>query len=203
MKKRQKEKDSTLAGKSPFGIKSNYIIQQNDENCNQKEMWVGIKGLESKYQISNLGRVRKIHILTPRVSKKGYQQVTLEKCHYYIHRLVAIHFLEPLEGKFEVNHLDGNPSNNNVNNLEWCTHQENVQYSFDKLGRKHKGIKGAENVSSKAVCQFDSNGNLIKIWGSQMEVERELGIRHSNISNACRGITKDNKSHGFIWKWLI
>ena len=202
MKKRQKEKDQTAKLKS-FGNKSKHIIHQNSQNCNYEEIWKDLKGFNNNYQISNLGRVRRVQIIVPSVSKLGYKQIHLEGRYYYIHRLVASYFLEKIDGKNEVNHLDGNPSNNKFNNLEWCTHQENIQYSFDKLDRKVYGKKGFDNPCSKAVGQFDLEGNLIKIWGSQMEIERTLGIRHSNISMACSGKNIGNRSHGYIWKWLV
>ena len=102
------------------------------------------------YEVSNLGRVRRIgafHPLKPicSVKRRGiYQQVNLWKWNKsrtcYIHRLVALYFLpEPEPFQREVDHLDENPSNNHVENLEWCTREQNEQHkrymrSFKELG---------------------------------------------------------------------
>ena len=101
-------------------------------------MWQIIKDFEN-YSVSTLGEVRNNktgRILVPSPSGGGYLRVNLrkDKTSYqrYVHRLVAEAFLE---GSGEVNHLDGDRTNNAVENLEWTTHQQNVQYSFDVLGR--------------------------------------------------------------------
>ena len=102
-------------------------------------MWQVIKDFEN-YSVSTLGEIRNNktgRILTPSPGAGGYLRVNLrkDKTSYprYVHRLVAEAFLE---GEGEVNHLDGNRANNTVENLEWTSHQENVQYSFDVLDRE-------------------------------------------------------------------
>lgn len=50
--------------------------------------------------------------------------------HYYIHRLAATAYIPNPEGKREVNHKDGNPRNNHVDNLEWATRKENCQHAY-------------------------------------------------------------------------
>ena len=88
----------------------------------------------SNYEVSNFGRVRNIstkHILKGRLSKSGYLQVSLKIddtnkfSNRYIHRLVAIYWIDNNENKREVNHKDGNKLNNHLDNLEWVTSSEN------------------------------------------------------------------------------
>lgn len=94
------------------------------------------------YMISNLGNVYSIKndiVLKPIKNNCGYLWVSLfnEKGmeRKTIHKLVAEHFLDSIEGKTEINHLDENKENNSVDNLCYCTHRENLIYS---LGRKIK-----------------------------------------------------------------
>ena len=94
------------------------------------EEWRDIPGWEGLYQVSNMGRIRSIRV---RVIKpyetKGYQVATLHSGDRYerqgVHRLVARAFLPNPEEKEQVNHLDGDKSNNRVENLEWATCREN------------------------------------------------------------------------------
>lgn len=120
---------------------------------NYKE--VDIKGYEGLYKISNKGDVislsktsgflkLKEKYLKPTVKSKGYLDVKLIKDgikkHFYIHRLVAKHFIPNPNNLPQVNHKDKNPSNNNVNNLEWCDNSYNVLYS--NIPEKLKELRG-------------------------------------------------------------
>ncbi len=60
---------------------------------------------------------------------------------YFIHRLIALTFIPNLEEKLVVNHIDGNKKNNDISNLEWCTHKENTQHAI-RLGLIHHNING-------------------------------------------------------------
>lgn len=101
-------------------------------------MWKTIQDF-TKYEVSDQGEIRNIktkRILKPSKCANGYLQVHLRrdnKTHFkYVHRLVAEAFLE---GEGEVNHLDGNSSNNSIHNLEWVTHKENIRHSYKQLNR--------------------------------------------------------------------
>lgn len=101
-------------------------------------MWKEIDGFEN-YEVSTEGTVRNKkynRLLTPSPGAGGYLRVNLRKdkksYQHYVHRLVASAFLE---GEGEVNHLDGDRTNNKVDNLEWTTHQENVNHAFEVLQR--------------------------------------------------------------------
>lgn len=114
--------------------------------------------LTDKYEISNLGKVRTVKtgiIRKVHTGNRGYNTVVLkfDKKQYNvnIHRLVMEAF-KP-EEKFKdsfINHIDGNKLNNSLDNLEWCTHKENMAHA------KEKGLvaKGEDTGTSK-LTEFD------------------------------------------------
>ena len=113
-----------------------------------KEEWRDIIGYEGLYQVSNLGRVKSFlyyngtneRIIKPIQLKNGYYNISLSKNKInkkeYIHRLVAKAFIPNPNNYPIINHKDENPSNNCVNNLEWCTQKYNMNYV--KLKNKHR-----------------------------------------------------------------
>ena len=123
------------------------------EIINNMEIFKDISKFEDKYQISNTGKVRNKKtglILKPKYNQKGYQYIKLSINRYksikwYIHRLVGFHFIPNPENKPQINHKDGNPSNNNVDNLEWCTNEENQRHAV--LNNLH--FQGENHRSSK------------------------------------------------------
>ena len=119
------------------------------------EIWRPVKNFEQYYLISNVGRVKTIKtglIRKPQIHKDGY--LCLIFCvnnirHIkYIHRLIAEVFIDNPLNLCEVNHIDGNKQNNNVSNLEWCTHHENVIHAHKTgLVKYRKG----ENINSSKL----------------------------------------------------
>ena len=128
-----------------------------------EEIWKDIEGYEGYYQISNLGNVKSLartitrkdgqtrfyneRIMDKRVSTDGYYIAKLtvkrKSKSIGIHILVAKAFIPNPNNLPEVNHKDFDRKNNRVDNLEWCTHQDNIRYSWER-GR-YKGKCGEEN----------------------------------------------------------
>ena len=98
-----------------------------------EEIWKDIPGYENVYQVSNLGKVRKIipggFYMLKQSCSFGYKQVSLQLNKYKerigVHRLVALAFVDGYSEGFVVNHKDENRANNYASNLEWVTPQQN------------------------------------------------------------------------------
>jgi len=175
------------------------------------EMWKGILGYETRYQISNLGKVKSLpktqpNNLTGGYSKtkerlmvggsaKKYKGVLLNKeCGGYkkfikIHRLVAETFLENPDSKPFVNHRDGDTHNNRLDNLEWVTHQENMRHAtacgLTAKGSEISNSKLTEEAVKmiKDMIKFDPKAFNDKWMGKCFKVNR------STISNIRRNLT--------------
>lgn len=102
-----------------------------------KEIWKDIPGYELHYEVSNTGKVRNKRsgkILKPFTNSNNHFMVGLSingnTKRFLVHRLIALVFLQNPKNLPIINHKDGNPSNNNVENLEWCTQKHNIHHSF-------------------------------------------------------------------------
>lgn len=158
------------------------------------EIWKDIVGYEGIYQISNFGRVKSLKgnekFLKPRKNKLGYLLVALCKSgkrkESYIHRLVAMMFIKNPLNKPYINHIDCNPSNNNMNNLEWCTAKENMEYA-SKLERMHNTPLIAINLITGEQTYFNS----------QNEAGRQLNLDRRNICSVLKGRLKKTGNYFF------
>jgi hypothetical protein len=110
----------------------------------EQEVW-GRHPDFTRYEFSNHGNFRNIingYHYKHSLNDDGYVRVALfndkknKKVPVRIHRIVGMLFLEPVEGKHDINHKDGNKTNNYFENLEWVTTQENIQHSIDTGLRK-------------------------------------------------------------------
>lgn len=117
-----------------------------------------IKGLV--YKIGNHGTIigPQRGEVKQRYSKDGYRVVTVgalnqQRSQAFVHRLVAELFVDNLEGKEEVNHKDFNRENNHYTNLEWVTHQENIDYTlknnYETFCKGSQGCKNGRSVFTK------------------------------------------------------
>lgn len=153
------------------------------------EIWKDIDGLEGEYAISSKGNFKNLNtgrLLVGGYDGGGYKQVVIKGKAYRIHRLVALAFIPNPQNLPQVNHRDENKENNNVENLEWCTASYNTNYSSHKRSCK--------------VKQIDKDGNLIRIWNSFHEIEKELGYHRSAIREVSKG--KLRYAYGFRWEYV-
>lgn len=115
-----------------------------------------------------------------------------------VHRIIAETFLSNLEGKDQVNHIDGNKLNNNINNLEWVTASENTKHAFDNgLAINTKGFEDSQSI---AVNKYDLEGKILKEYGSMREASKEENIPLSTILNQCKNKTYPRK-YNFYFRY--
>ena len=161
--------------------------------------------------INNAGKRRAVPFkLSPKMSREGYWFVgTYEKkgghrtrhCRY-VHRLVAEGFIPNPSNKPQVNHKDGNKSNNSLGNLEWVTEAENTRHAFAqglRVGNPtYKGKFNEQHNKSRPVEMLTLSGELVKRFPSMQEAQRQ-GFSQGNISAVINGKRKSHKGH--LWKF--
>ena len=159
----------------------------------QGEIWKPIKGYEENYCVSNYGRIKSTYhasekFLVPRNAGKGYVQVALFKDqkakNFFVHRIVAEHFVENPSGLEFVNHKDENKSNNVYSNLEWCSASYNNAY-------------GTRMQKVRKKVQQSLNGVVIATYNSMTEAGNAVGKKAGAISRCCNGFYKT--CGGYEW----
>lgn len=172
-----------------------------------EEIWKPVKGYEKYYEVSNLGRIKSLartvywknrvggvscrldneKIMAPDVLRTGYVRVkfrvngNIKSC--TVHRVVAEHFIDNPLCKPCVNHKDGDRTNNNVENLEWCTYSENNLHEWRVLGRKSYRSKKIKCVSSGDV--FDSVSDAAKCINVCKQTLFKAMYKNNGV---CRGL---------------
>jgi hypothetical protein len=169
--------------------------------------WKPIEGYEGLYEVSNLGEVkslerldsrghhRKEKLQKPQKDSNGYLFVNLYKDGikkpFLIHRLVYSAFVDEIPPKWDINHLDENKENNHLENLEACSHGDNMRWGT--------GIARMTAALSKAVQALNKSTNeVVMEFPSAKEAQRQ-GFHQGSISECCNGKRKTHK--GFIWRY--
>ena len=172
----------------------------------------GIVKSKDRLCIDSLGRkrFRKGKVLHPDIAQNGYYRITLSKNgkrkQVYLHRLLAEHFIDNPNDLPQINHKDGNKLNNNINNLEWCTVQENTIHAYKNglihhvKGKDHPNYHkfGADSKKAKSVIAINVTTNETMTYGSIIDTKKD-GFCPSEVSRCCNhgGIHK-----GFVFKFF-
>ena len=146
------------------------------------EIWHKCEVPYTRYEVSNLGRVRNERtgqVLRLRKGRSGYFDVLLkykgQDKRFYVHKLVATAFVEGWREGLEVNHKNGVKTDNRAENLEWVTASENHQHAHDVL-----------LIDVKPVALLDERGHLQWLFHSARACNRAMGGKVSNhIINKC------------------
>jgi len=179
--------------KSSFGFK--WELDKDDDLVSEIWKEINIENEDtSGYFVSSLGRFKNkkgviMKDYKPHHSGYIYLRVNIKK--YALHRLIALSFIENLENKPFVNHIDGNKLNNKVENLEWLTCSENNLHAH-KLGL-NKGHK-------RKIIQYNLEMTEIEKFNTIKEANKKLSISLSCIKDVLKG--KQNSTKGFIFKYL-
>lgn len=180
---------------------------------NFAHMWKTIEA-HIGYEISEYGEVRNKRgkILKGQISKLGYQYYYLDKKWRLAHRLVASIYLSAPLDKREVNHIDGNKLNNHYSNLEWVTHAENIQKSFDsgqrvpRTGKYHWNAGKKYNDSTKKIMSDKKKGvNHPKFVGwYKFEDKLFTSLNEASASTGVdsRNIARSSKAGANGWSFI-
>ena len=161
------------------------------------EEWRDIPRFNGWYQASNLGRIRSLFynggrrktpkILKLRKRKDGYLDINIMHVKKLVHVLVWEAFNGPVPDGYEINHINCVRDDNSLDNLSIMSHYDNVKWD------------NADEKKGKPVLQYTIEGEFVREWATQKEIERELGFDQTSISSCCLGRTIT--SHGFVWSF--
>lgn len=171
-----------------------------------EEKWLDIAGFEGYYQVSNTGRIKSFRkgkrygkpeefILKSSIANTGYCQVTLykpgTKKKFLVHRLVAEAFLDNPNNYQYINHKDETRTNNNVENLEWCTARYNNMYGTARL----RSIL----TEGKPVSQCLPSGQHIATYTCVSVAAKINRVDRATIICCCNG--RCSTAGGYVWKY--
>lgn len=185
------------------------------------EKWKTIPGYEGKYEASDRGNIRSLNrnkttIMRLTLTRHNYYMVTLRQngknVHRSVHRLIALTWIPNPNNLPEVDHINSIPSDNRLENLRWCTKEENMHNpaTIEKRRQAKKRPYSLTPISeerraeisqrlSKPIIQMDRRWNFIREYSSIKEASLSTGIHQSTISNCCRG--KGRTAGDFRWKF--
>ena len=166
-----------------------------------EEVWADIEGYENLYAISSKGRCwsyKTNKLLKEIINNDGYLRFSLFKDgkqkRYLAHRLVAKSFVDNPNEYPEINHINENVKDNCVENLEWCTHKQNINYG-SRNKKVSLALKNNQN-SAKRVQNIDT----LKIYDSLTKAKKETGIDLSQICLCCKN--KAKTAGGYRWRYV-
>jgi hypothetical protein len=176
------------------------------------EIWKDVPGFEGLYQVSNKGNIRSLDRIIEKggrlhrikgiplrqnKTRAGYFIIGFSKedkrTYHLVHRLVADLYIPNPNNYPCVNHKDENKANNEVENLEWCTHLYNNTYS--------SRIERVMSKRRRPVVQLSLDGRIVNRFSSAKQASIETGINNSVIAEVCKNNYGRKTAGGFKWKY--
>lgn len=164
------------------------------------EVWKKIPGLED-YEASNLGNIRAVktyyfrkdlnknvkksktgNLSGLKLSKKGYKRVNLNNKVYFVHRLIAITFLNNVEELPQVNHKNGIKTDNRLENLEWCSNQQNRDHAVKNGLQANRANTPKGKFVKISMDDLEVIVNMIKNGETQSKVASKFNVCQQTIS---------------------
>lgn len=200
--------------------KINYVCKQ----CTYKRMAnvIPVESLDDEewrtidefpcFKVSNYGRVKRVLTQTGNPTDKllsiqykynnGYSCVNLNRKKQYVHRLVARAFIENSDNKPQVNHKDGNKSNNHLSNLEWVTASENGQHAYHTLGiiPYTKNRYGKDANRHRAIKCIELKSGKEFFFDTITQASKELNISAGSITRCAKGEYKSTHGYVFVYR---
>lgn len=187
----------------------------------EEEIWKDIPGYEGLYQVSTLGKIRSLR--RGRVMKQvnhgrgplKYKQIQFsidgQDITIGVHRLVALTFIPNPDNKPQIDHIDGNPSNNHVSNLRWVTAKENANNPITL--ERHRAYRGESasfygkkhSEETKLKISKWRNGRFMgpenHFYGKKHSEETRIIISEKRIGVGCIPVVQLTKTGEFIKEW--
>lgn len=171
------------------------------------EEWKPVFGHEDSHMVSSYGRIRSIsrivrcggsyrsvpeRILKIGVGSRGYPKVQLKHRGrtYNVHRLVAEAFIPKPEWATQVNHIDGEKTNNRADNLEWVNQSMNQAHAYSIGLQRPFSLGGPSHPMARPVVVMRVTGEVVGRWGCVTDCARDLNLRLGSVFRVLRGVRK-------------
>jgi len=168
-------------------------------------MWADVVGYEGIYKVNERGDIWSCvskRLRKTRIDRYGYVIVSLYKSRNsktaLVHRIVASAFIPNPDNLPQINHIDENPQNNNVCNLEWCTSKYNSNYGT-AIQRRIMHQDFTQEYAMRNVICYSKFGDFIKEYKGVGIAANAVETCRSNIISCCKG--KSKTARGYVWRY--